>query len=186
MWRFATFFFFSYYFQHIISNSFHVKVQNLRLYCLFSDPGRRWRGTRCCSDTCFTANTWSGCCATCGSATKTPGSTRCTRPSGESTDLLAGVELRACLQTGLCSGLPLRSPCASGCSTSCRTSSTTWCLRWWSPPGTSWRTTWRRWGFEYEQLQNGRRFLFSMLSLRSRSPGFEHRRRPLPSHQLPG
>lgn len=42
-------------------------------------------------------------------------------------------------------GLLLRSPSDSACSTLCRTSSTTWCLRWWSPPGTSWRTTWKRW-----------------------------------------
>lgn len=44
-----------------------------------------------------------------------------------------------------CAGLLLRLPSDSACWTSCKTSSTTWCLRWWSPTGTLWRTTWRRW-----------------------------------------
>lgn len=54
----------------------------------------------------------------------------------------------------LYAGLLLRSPSDSACSTLCRTSSTTWCLRWWSPPGTSWRTTWKQWVNELSCLDH--------------------------------
>lgn len=90
--------------------------------------------------------------------------------------------LRLC---DLCLGLQRRSPCASACLTLCRTSSTTWCLRWWSPHGTSWRTTWKQW----VKKPAGRRDASSFLELRrvcSPSPGLQHWWCAVPPHQFPG
>lgn len=56
------------------------------LWRRLSSPGKPWHATRCCSDTCFTANTLKGCCATSGSATRTSISTPYIHPSGRCLD----------------------------------------------------------------------------------------------------
>lgn len=176
MQRFASFFL------------FHAQVTLLRLQCLFDAPGRRWRGTRCFSDTCFTASTWSGCCATCGSATRTPGSTRYTRPSGESTVLLVGDKLqeervfkRVCVQVCRC---VRPAPADAQLRAEHPVLHDVWgdgahLARHGEQPEDGE-------GSDTSSFKDGHRFLFWILSVRCRWPGFEYRRRSLPPHQLPG
>lgn len=103
---------------------------------------------------------------------------------------LASVNLRKNRYTfshssNCCTGLLLRLPSGSACWTLCRTSSTTWCLRWWSPTGTLWRTTWRQWVNDTGDAQVSTQ-MRSFLTWLSSSTGIKHWWRSLSPHQLPG